>query len=122
MAKPKQDQRRQQRIEQEIVVDAYDAQERAMGWYAYLEDQLHFPFPARCSSLRPISPLRKGQEVEVAGLAAADECKHEMFVTVTWEDRTLAVPLAQLEALRADKTTRQAVEDWHYWVDQGCEF
>jgi hypothetical protein len=122
MAKPKQDKRREQRIEQEIVVDAYDTEERAMGWYAYLEDQLHFPFPAKCSALRPISPLRKGQEVEVVGLAAADECEHEMFVTVTWEDRTLAVPLAQLEALRADKATRQAMEDWHYWVEQGYEF
>jgi hypothetical protein len=30
--------------------------------------------------------------------------------------------LAQLEAIHADKTTRQAVEDWHYWVEQGYEF
>ena len=58
----------------------------------------------------------------MVGLAAADECEHEMFVTVTWADRTLAIPLGQLEALRADKATRQAVEDWHYWVEQGYEF
>jgi hypothetical protein len=30
--KPKHDPDREQRIEMEIVVDAYDAQERAMGW------------------------------------------------------------------------------------------
>ena len=56
------------------------------------------------------------------GLAPAGECEHEMFVMITWKDRTLAVPLAQLEAIHADKTTRQAVEDWHYWVEQGYEF
>ena len=122
MAKPKQDKKREQRIQQEIVVDAHNAEEQAMGWYYYLEDQLGFPFRAKCIAPRAISPLRKGQEVEVVGLAPAEECEQEMFITVTWEDRSLAVPLAQLKTTQADKTTRQAVEDWHYWVDQGYEF
>ncbi len=122
MAKPKQDKKREQRIQQEIVVDAHNAEEQAMGWYYYLEDQLGFPFRAKCIAPRAISPLRKGQEVQVVGLAPAEECEQEMFITVTWEDRSLAVPLAQLKTTQADKATRQAVEDWHYWVDQGYEF
>ena len=28
----------------EIVVDAYEAEEQAMGWWYYLEDSLIFPF------------------------------------------------------------------------------
>jgi Calcium binding len=71
---------------------------------------------------RAISPLRKGQEVQVVGLAPADECEREMFVTITWEDPTLALPLAQLEADPPDKVTGQAVADWHYWVNQGYQF
>jgi len=122
VAKPKQDEQREQRIQQEIVVDAHNAEEQAMGWYYYLEEQLGFPFRAKCIAPRAISPLRKGQEVEVVGLAPAEECEREMFITVTWEDRTLALPLAQLKTTQADKATRQAVEDWHYWVDQGYEF
>ena len=122
MAKPKQDKEREQRIQQEIVVDAHNAEEQAMGWYYYLEDRLGFPFRAKCIATRAISPLRKGQEVEVVGLAPAEECEQEMFITVTWEDRSLAVPLAQLKTTQADKATRQAVEDWHYWIDQGYEF
>ena len=122
MAKPKQDKKREQRIQQEIVVDAHNAEEQAMGWYYYLEDQLGFPFRAKCIAPRAISPLRKGQDVEVVGLAPAEECEQEMFITVTWEDRTLALPLAQLKTTQADKATRQAVEDWHYWVAQGYEF
>jgi hypothetical protein len=122
MPKAKPDQRREDRIAEEIVVDANGPEEQAMGWYYYLEEKLPFPFRGKCLVQRPISPLRKGQEVEVVGLAPAEECAHEMFVTVTWEGRALAVPLAQLETLQTDKTTRQAVEDWHYWVQRGYEF
>jgi hypothetical protein len=122
MAKVKRNQQREQRIQEKIVVDAYGAQEKAMGWYYYLEEQLRFPFRARCVAARAISPLRKGQEVEIVGLAPADECESEMFITVPWEKRTLAVPLAQLEPIRADQATQQAVGDWHYWVEQGYEF
>ena len=93
-----------------------------MGWYYYLEERLRFPFRAKCIGHRAISPLRKSQEVEVVGLAPAEECDGEMFVTVTWEHRPLAVPLEQLEPIQADKVTHQAVEDWHYWVKQGYEF
>ena len=104
------------------MADAHNAEEQAMGWYYYLEEQLGFPFRAKCIAPRAISPLRKGQEVGIVGLAPAKECEREMFITVKWEDRTLAVPLAQLKTTQADKATRQAVEDWHYWVDQGYEF
>ena len=122
MAKAKRDEQREQRIHEEIVVDAHDAEEQAMGWYYYLEEHLRFPFRAKCIAQRAISPLRKGQEVEVVGLAPAEECDREMFITLRWEQRTLAVPLAQLEPIQADKMTRQAVEDWHYWFKQGYEF
>lgn len=122
MAKAKQNKQREQRIQQEIVVDAHAAEEQAMGWYYYLEEHLRFPFRAKCVAHRAISPLRKGQELEVVGLAPAEECESEMFITVPWEKRTLAVPLAQLEPIQADKATQQAVGDWHYWVGQSYEF
>ena len=122
MAKAKQDKQREQRIQQEIVVDAHDADEQAMGWYYYLEEKLRFPFRGKCISPRATSPLRKGQQVEVTELACAQVCEQEMFVTVSWEDRKLAVPLAQLESIQADKTTSQAIKDWHYWVERGYEF
>lgn len=62
--KLKQDPEREERITMEIVVDAYDAQERAMGWYYHLQDQLQFPFTAICIAKRAISPLRVKDEVE----------------------------------------------------------
>jgi hypothetical protein len=115
------DEEREQRITMEIVVDAYTPEEQAMGWYYSLEDQLRFPFTARCIAERSISPLRVGDEVDVVGMAPEEECQHEMFVLIRWERRALAVPLAQLEGIVVDEQTRQAIEDWHYWVAQGYE-
>jgi hypothetical protein len=113
---------RERRILMEVVVDAYGADERAMGWYYYLEGKLSFPFTARCMARRAISPLRIKDEVEVIGMPPEEECGREMFVTIRWEKDGLAVPLSQLAAVDADRQTRQAVEDWHYWVSRGYEF
>ncbi len=114
---------REERIAMEIVVDAYDSQERAMGWYYYLQGQLQFPFLTHCIAERVVSPLQVGDEVEVVDMAPEDECQHEMFVLMPWERRTLAVPLSQLRSYdHVDEETQQAVEDWHYWVERGYEF
>jgi len=106
----------------EVVVDAYDAAERAMGWLRYLEDQLECPFTARCIERRAISPLLVGDEVEVVSLAPADECAHEIFVMIRWEHGGLGVPLSQLEARHADAGTEVAISDWRYWVRRGYQF
>jgi hypothetical protein len=116
---------RERRIHDEIIVDAYGPEEQVLGWYYYLERALHFPFPARCRAARASSPLRPGELVIVTRMAPDEECEHEMFVQVRWQDRARAVPLAQLEvrAVRhVDAETREAVGDWHYWLDQGYVF
>lgn len=119
----KRDADRERRITEEIVVDAYGAEERAMSWYYYLEDRLRFPFTATCIAKRAISPLRVKDEVDVVRMPAEDVCAHEMFVTIRWEGERLAVPLIQLKPRSAaDSKTAQAVADWHYWVRMGYEF
>src|SRR5947209_12982407 len=103
---------REQRIHMEIIVDAYGSEEQAIGWYSYLEDHLQFPFLTTCVSRRATSPLHVGDEVEIVGMAPAEECDHEMFVLTPWERETIAVSLAQLEVVHGDDETRQAVDDW----------
>ena len=119
----KMDKAREQRITNEIVVDAHDEEEQAMGWYSYLEDTLEFPFTATCVARRAISPLPVGSEVEIIGMAPEDECRHEMFVMMRWEFKEgLAVPLSQLKPIsHTDDETLEAVEDWRYWVETGNE-
>jgi hypothetical protein len=120
-SKPKKDPERAERIDMEIVVDAYDEEERVMGWYNYLEDRLQFPFTAKCILKRSLSPLKVGDKVEVIGMAT-EECERDMFVMIRWQKDELAVPLAQLEPIEADEETEQAVADWHYWVQMGYQF
>jgi len=119
MARNAKDEEREERINMEIIVDAYGPEEQAMGWYNYLDDTLQFPFSARCIANRVISPLEPGDEVEVEGMAPAEECEHEMFVLIQWKPHQFAVPLMQLEGIDVDEETQQAIEDWHYWVNRG---
>jgi hypothetical protein len=125
MRKPKRpalNRTREDRIEQEIVVDAYTSDERALSWNYYLEEKLDFPFKAKCVAAREISPLRKGEEVEVLGMAPEDDCMKEMFVMVGFAGRKLGVPLIQLEPINPSKAMREAMEDWRYWIAMGYEF
>ncbi len=124
MAQSKRDPVREERIHEEIIVDAYGAEEQAMGWYYYLEDKIHFPFQAKCIVSRATSPLRKGESVEVRGMAPEDTCSGDMLVQIRWQGRTIAVPLSQLTvtAIDPDESTREAINDWHYWVAQGYCF
>jgi hypothetical protein len=110
------------RIATMILVDGDGAEARAMSWYNYLADTLAFPFVAQCRAKRAISPLQMGDEVDVIGMAPAEECHHEIFVLMRWERDGLAVPLMQLAVTHVDDETRQAVEDWLYWVDHGHRF
>lgn len=94
-----------------------------MGWFYYLKGKLKFPFKARCTHARAIFPLRPKDEVVVSGMPPEEEYLSEMFVTIRWSGRGLAVPLSQLLPVRpTDQATRVAVEDWHYWVFMGYSF
>jgi len=119
----KKDEEREERIMMEIIVDANGPEERAMGWYYYLEDKLQFPFTAICNEKRAISPLLVQDEVDVIEMAPAEECEREIFVTMRWEGDGLAVPLSQLTPIDSTSAeTVEAVEDWHYWVKRGYKF
>jgi hypothetical protein len=122
MAKHKKDPIREDRIENEAIVDAYGPEEQALGWYYYLENKIRFPFQAKCIVAKAVSPLLKGETVEVQRLAPEDACSGDMLVLIRWQGRKMAVPLSQLTALDTDESTIQAIGDWHYWVAQGYQF
>jgi hypothetical protein len=121
MKEIKRDEKREQRITMQIVVDAYGSEEQALAWCNYLEENITFPFTARCTEVRRISPLKKGEKVSVIEMAPEDDCMHEMFVIVEWQDRNFGVPLSQLEPINVDKSTKEVIADWHYWVKRGYQ-
>ena len=116
MRRPKRDPVREDRIQDEAIVDARP-EEQAMSWYYYLEGKISFPFRARCVAAHAVSPLRKGETIEVLRMAAEDACEHDMLVQI--RGRKMAIPLSQLDAIDPDESTNEAIGDWHYWVSQG---
>jgi len=122
MKRPNENREREDRFTDEVVVDAYGEEERAMGWYYYAADNIAFPFKARCALKRSTSPLKAGDVVEVTGMAAEDDCMQELMVLIKWDDEDLAVPLIQLESPGSTGLTRQVLADWKYWVDRGYTF
>jgi hypothetical protein len=46
----KKDPIREARIHNEAIADAYGPEERALGWYYSLENQLRFPFEAKAGT------------------------------------------------------------------------
>jgi hypothetical protein len=118
MRRAEKDEERDERIEMEIIVDTYSADEQAMGWYAYLDDTMDFPFEARCITEREESPLEEGETVRVIGMSPTEPTLSQMFVTVEWMDRKVGVPLEQLEPVDASRDTEQAIADWHYWLER----
>jgi hypothetical protein len=122
MLQIKENREREKRIDMEIVVDAYNEVERAMGWYYYLQDGLKFPFKARCIQKRSTSPLKTGDIVQVIGMGKEDDSMHDMYVRIKWDNDVLSVPLSQLEATKPNKKTKQVMEDWQYWIKRGYQF
>jgi len=113
---------REERIAMEAVVDAYDPEERAIGWYYYLENKVSFPFAVKCIAVDKRSPLELGERTTAVRMAGIEYCGHEMYVEIPWKSRTLAIPLSRIKPLNADDDTVEAIGDWHYWKKQGYTF
>lgn len=112
------DRKRDERIEMEIIVDAYTQDEQAMGWHIYLEETMDFPYEARCIEEQEVSPLEAGETVRVIGKPSSEPSLRQQFGTIEWMDREFGVPLSQLEPVDASDDTEQAVSDWHYWLER----
>lgn len=126
MAKPKRDPVREERIHNEVVVDAYGPEEQAMGWYYYLEGKIRFPLQAKRVVAKAVTPLLKGEIVEVQGMAPEEACSSDMLVLIKWQGQTMAVPLSQLgewtwtnQPLRPSRT---GITGWPRAIVSECDF
>ena len=121
MTRIERDEQRESRIQDEVVVDAYDAEEQAMGWYYYLAETITFPFQAKCIQEIRKSPLKLNEVVTVMDMISDDD-SYEMLAEIEFMGRTMGAPFYQLEPIDVDENTRQAIEDWQYWVARGYRF
>lgn len=121
------DKNREHRIETEIIVDADDdKEERAMGWYYYLDDTLNVPFMATWKKKSRKTSTVEEKKVEVLGMAPDDECLKDMYVEVVYpegkDEDVFSAKLSEIEAIDADSETQEAIADWHYWLARGYKF
>jgi hypothetical protein len=122
---PAEESEREERIINDIIVDTHGEEERAMGWYYYLQDKIVFPFSAVCDIERETSPLAEGDRVKALGMAGEEVCGREIFVRIAHAGKKgdMAVPLMQLvPSDDVDDDTREAIEDWRYWMNMGYDF
>ncbi|MBD2345805.1 calcium-binding protein [Anabaena subtropica] len=126
MASVERDETREQRIETEIVVDAEDKEDRAMGWYYYLDDTLEFPFMGKWKKKSRKTSAIEEKAVEVLGMAPEDDCLKDMYVEVAYiggkEDDIHSAKLSEIEAIDVDDETQEAIADWLYWLGRGYKF
>jgi hypothetical protein len=45
-----------------------------------------------------------------------------MMVEIQWQNRTMGVPLSQLAGVKVNDDTKEAINDWHYWIEHGYCF
>ena len=121
MFKVELDEIRENRIANEAVVDAYEEEEIAMGWYYYLQDRLVFPFQARWGSRKS-----SDRTVTVLEMSTEDDCLNDMYVEVLYKEANLedvfSARLSEIHPVDADLATIEAIADWHYWVKRGYQF
>ncbi|BAZ49282.1 hypothetical protein NIES4103_18940 [Nostoc sp. NIES-4103] len=121
------DENRENRIETEIIVDTEnDKEERAMGWYYYLDDTLNVPFMAKLKKKSRKTGTIEEKQVEVLGMAPDDDCLKDMYVEVVYPDGKdediFSAKLSEIEPIDADDETTEAIADWHYWLARGYKF
>ena len=105
----------------EIVVDCYNSDEQFSGWYSYLGNILQFPFEGMWKT----TDGGKAEKITVAGISDFDNCQEalDMLVEIEYEGEILAEPLKEIYKIKADdEKTKEAVEDWHYWIKSGNTF
>jgi hypothetical protein len=119
MAKrPPKNREREDRIQDEIIVDAYNEEEQAMSWYYHLEGKLTFPFQAKQAKAIASSPLRAGEVVRVTAMAVDEDCRDFIRVLVKFDGRACAIRLDFLTPILPDAQIGEAMEDWKYYVNQ----
>jgi hypothetical protein len=92
---------------------------RQWAGFTYLKNRIRFPFEAKRISTDVVSPLRKGESVEVIRMAAEDSCARDIFLLVRWRGRKMAAPLSQLIPIHPGESTAEAIGDWQYWIGRG---
>jgi hypothetical protein len=111
-----QDAARDERIENEVIVDCYDDEEVASGWFYYFEEALTFPFKATIKSQSRNGSI-VNEKVDVLSYKTKNDRSWDLRFGVSKAENTAVsfVELEELMDIEADEKTIEAIEDWKYF-------
>jgi len=105
-------------IMMEIVVDAKDDDDVAMGWFYYMQDELEFPFEAEMESKNRRDETTVIQ-VDVLDLSSSNQnnTSPEVILEVSEKgsERVMDVRISKLQNIKGEESTENAVAIWKYW-------
>lgn len=108
------DDKREDRIHNEIIVDAYGDEEVKSSWFIYMKDTLSFPFKAELM-VKKRSGEKVRQKIDVLALAGDESFGHDMMVEIAYTEDIIMVPLSELQNIKAKEEVKEAIADWKYW-------
>ncbi|MDZ7879496.1 MAG: calcium-binding protein [Saprospiraceae bacterium] len=112
------DEEREHRIHYEIIVDAYDEYEQAMGWYYHFAEKLKFPIKAVINL-----PLRGGKTekktVEIVEVDPKSETNLNLRLGIVegTSKRVQYISPEQIESVQTTDENVDVLNDWLYWHD-----
>ncbi len=115
MAKEK-DEERDDRIHDEIIVDAYDEYEQAMSWYIHLNDNLVFPIKAKVKlRLRGGKTEEKAVQIVEVDPKSEDSLTLRLGITEGKSDRIQYISPKEIVSINTSDENLEILNDWLYW-------
>ncbi len=109
----------ERRIDDEIIVDAYNNDEVTTAWYYHLEEALNFPFTAMVLTHRSGNASHLHQ-VKLIGMAPIDRCGYwQMWVVgklALLSELPLHFFLSDVSQIEPNQERMEALTAWLYWM------
>ncbi|MBL7817499.1 MAG: hypothetical protein JNL70_21010 [Saprospiraceae bacterium] len=107
---------REHRIHYEIIVDAYDEYEEAMGWYYYFADNLEFPMEAKAQlRLRGGKTEEKTVKIVEVDPKSEDSLTLRLGITEGKSDRVQYISPEDIVSINTTEENLEILNDWLYW-------
>lgn len=105
----------QDRIDYEIIVDAYDEYEQSAGWSMFFEETLEFPFTA-LAQLKKRDGTIESKQVKITGLSSKEEDFMDDDFNLEMKQGEYLRPVAYsaLSDIRASDETLEAFQIWDF--------
>ncbi len=110
------DKERKHRIHYEIIVDAYNEYEQAMGWYIHMNDNLEFPMQAKVK-LRLRGGKTEEKTVKIVEIDPKSEGSLTLRLGITEgkSDRVQYISLEDIVSIQTTEENLAFLNDWLYW-------